>query len=435
MDRAAEIRGALEAAGWTAQQAARLCAAILEGAGGYACFDADNTLWEGDLGESVFVWMGRNLKLAPGLGALLPRSLDVPASAKTSAGRLFPAARLARAEQTLLERWRARVSPDAGWSELAEAFDEAMVAPGGILADDADFCAAWTQYQGVLYACYGLLDQTVGRVVWRDGAPAAEVPFEEAVRAFYADQAHDGGPLARFTRVGPDGRAEILFPGLEDSGPDQDRLRRWGRLGSYSQVATWVSWHQRPERLREIAHLVWDSSPGVDVPRQAAFPVDGPDAREPAQNVELRAVYMPQGTRIRPRMVALLAALQQNNVLPFVISASQHDLVAAVLERELGVPERRMHGMKLGLEGEVYGERLLEPVTYRGGKVHAARLLVGMEAPPPVLCAGDSTTDLELIAWSGRCRLIFDRGDPLLVGLARWLEARGAADRTVVAGA
>jgi phosphoserine phosphatase len=135
-------------------------------------------------------------------------------------------------------------------------------------------------------------------------------------------------------------------------------------------------------------------------------------------------------------MVNLMEVMARHGITPVIISASQVDVVDSVLQRVYHFGPNQATGMRHRLHEGLYRAHLLAPATYRHGKVDAAREiarhLTGREDSRPVLCAGDSDTDLEFVAYSSDCRIFFDRGSRLFMGLARHLQEHGAEASTVV---
>jgi phosphoserine phosphatase len=145
---------------------------------------------------------------------------------------------------------------------------------------------------------------------------------------------------------------------------------------------------------------------------------------------------MLRGTRFRPEIADLMAAMTRHGVTPVVITASHVDLVHGVLRRHYAYGETPLAGMVPVLKGGAYGGELTVPATFRPGKVDAARAiaraLTGDEDARPVFCAGDTNTDLEMVAYSSAYRLFFDRGKRPFMDLAGHLAAHGAGATTLV---
>jgi hypothetical protein len=388
----------------------------------FALFDADNTTWTGDIGDAAFVFALRNMRLSPRLHELLPERIDVPAQGfgVSVPGRLFPRARVQAA--------------------LA-AMTSGEPATGN----------ARRIYAGTILGVYNLLDTSVGSVAFDFADARVATPlYGDAVRDFYKREIEGGdGDLAPFGR--PDGRGgyDVLFPAIVDTGEDQRALRARGQLGAYTQVAAWVGLDKSADEVRHLALQVWDESPPVDTPFDEVFPIDAAGATSPAPldfsadpsffvpggrpaaGVVLGTSSMTHGTRIRPEIADLMAAMARHGVTPVVITASHVELVRGLLERRYGVDPGPLTGMLPAVERGAYGGDMTAPATFRPGKVDAARAiartLTGDEDARPVFCAGDSNTDLEMVAYSTGYRLFFDRGKRPLMALAEHLASRAAA--------
>lgn len=99
-------------------------------------------------------------------------------------------------------------------------------------------------------------------------------------------------------------------------------------------------------------------------------------------------------------MQALVAFLQHTGWEVYVISASNHYSVAAVVKTFFGIPASHVFGMKPAVtddpeHGRVLGDTIDGPVTVGEGKAEMYRLNVG-EAPP-LLSAGNSSSDFEML--------------------------------------
>lgn len=122
------------------------------------------------------------------------------------------------------------------------------------------------------------------------------------------------------------------------------------------------------------------------------------------------------GLRAHAEMNALMRALEDAGVLVYIISASQQQLVeGAVAALGYPVPRERVFGMRLERDGERLLASSLDtkdyPLTWRGGK----REIIERFLPaPPVLAAGDSDTDLEMLTSFAETelRLVINRDLP-----------------------
>jgi hypothetical protein len=420
---------------WTAENHAKLARFLAQhaGSGALALFDADNTTWTGDLGDAALAHMARNLRFGPNLAAALPIALDVPAAGfgLSSPGKLFPRARAAEARDAMLAAWATR-TPSS--EPRFAAFTEALVRPGGPLFGDDAFASAHAMFAGTLIATYNLIEASVGCVA------LDPTTTRDATALFPPDaQAFFGGA--------------VRFAAMLDTGPRQPDLAAEGRLGAYSQIALWEAVDHTPEEMARIARETWEASP-PETPLPVVFPVDelaaaapapiafgGDRARfragaGPAEGVRIGATSMAVGTRARPDIKALFDALSRHGIVPAVVTASQVDLVRAVLDHAYGFAGNPVVGMLPERAAGRYSARLTAPATYGSGKVEAAmalsRELFGHDGARPVFAAGDTTTDLEMLAFATSHRLFFDRGKRPLMDFADHLQATGAAERTLV---
>jgi hypothetical protein len=440
----ARIARELPRGNWTAANHDKLSRFIARyaGSGALALFDADNTTWTGDLGDAALIHMVQNLRLSPRLSSALPVALDVPAAGfgLQAAGRIFPRARAAEAHDAMVAACRAHV-PSASSARPFAAFTEALVLPGGPLFGDAAFATAYAMFAGTVIATYNILEATVGCVAL-DAAEARDESalFPPEARAFF------GGA--------------VRFASMLDTGPRQEELAAAGKLGAYSQIALWEALDQTPPELSSIALATWEATP-PDTPFRVAFPVEDADAEaprplvfavdrerfapggRPAEGVRVGATAMAVGTRRRGEIVDLFAALTRHDIVPVVVTASHVDLVRAVLDQAYGFAGNPVLGMQPEMVDGRYAARLRAPATYGSGKVDAACALtrertgggdasLGVPRGRVVFAAGDTTTDLEMLAFATTHRLFFDRGKRPLMDFADFLLATGAGDRTLV---
>src|SRR6185295_18490716 len=140
----AQLRQELEPRGWAPANYEKLLDFIAKyarenparpAARPIAILDADNTAWSGDLSDSTFVYLVKNLKLSARLHEVLPASIEVPGSGFGVGGRLFAAARAREALHAMLGAYREAMAKDAGMTDLLSAFSEEWVLPGGPLAE------------------------------------------------------------------------------------------------------------------------------------------------------------------------------------------------------------------------------------------------------------------------------------------------------------
>ena len=123
-----------------------------------------------------------------------------------------------------------------------------------------------------------------------------------------------------------------------------------------------------------------------------------------------------------PEMRSLYAALQRRGFEVWVVSASQRDLVVGLASWDLygyHVPPAQVVGMSLEQQPDgVYSPRLTGAFTWRQGKVEAIEHHIGVA---PLLVAGDSPTDLEMLTRfeQTRLRLVIHRRQVEMAHLAR----------------
>jgi hypothetical protein len=422
----ARIARELPRRGWTPENYDKIVDFLAShaGSGTLALFDADNTAWTGDVGDSALVHLLRNLQLSPRLAEILPEQMDVPSEGYGTgrAGRIFPAARVREALAAMTSARRDLPS-----------FSPALEEPGGPLHVPT-FLNAHRAYAGTTVAVFNLLEASVGCLAFDAGSSRdATTWFPEPVRPFF-------------------GQA-IRFPAILDIGPQQRALQIEGKLGNYSQIALWSALDKTPDEMRAAGIEVFGASP-ADTPYEVVFPVDESSATSPAPldftvdpalfargahpapGIVLGGSAMLEGTRRRPEIADLFAAMAREGIVPVVITASHVDLVRAVLDRHYGFAAHPVIGMSPVLTGGRYGAELTAPATYRHGKVDAARiaarLVTGDEDARPAFAAGDTTTDLEMLAYATSHRLFFDRKKRELLDLAAFLAQHGMGEKTLV---
>ncbi|HOX43396.1 MAG TPA: haloacid dehalogenase-like hydrolase [Myxococcota bacterium] len=134
-------------------------------------------------------------------------------------------------------------------------------------------------------------------------------------------------------------------------------------------------------------------------------------------------VLIAAGLRPYAPMQALVRALRAAGIEPWIVSASNRWTVEVFAGEHLGIPPERVIGVRprvvagrvsAALDPEV-------PLTVGPGKVEAIRRLIGRL---PVLAAGDSGSDWEMLCASTGLALVIDHGDP---GMRRRVAGRPAA--------
>lgn len=119
--------------------------------------------------------------------------------------------------------------------------------------------------------------------------------------------------------------------------------------------------------------------------------------------------------RLVPEMQQLVSALHEAGWEVWVVTASAAPVVRCV-SHLYGIAPERVVGMSPAVDPDGrYTAHVLEPVTYREGKLAALRLHAGCD---PVLAAGDSPSDLAMMR-AARHAILVDRGDAALRDEAR----------------
>lgn len=463
----AQIRAELQAGRWSPENYEKLVAFFLTHSEQnperpvdfpFAVFDADKTMWGGDQGEASFVYMVRNLKFVFGLPDAFPPVVSVPAGllGNTDAMNLFARARLTETADTMWERYKAVVDPGATRQGFMDAFDESMLAPGGVFENDTPFKNAYQVYTGTLTSMYILLDATVGAVSFDfDNSQDATEKFGSEIVDFYGWETSSGSnKLADFYQdIDSDGTKDILFPVIQDGSAEQATYQAAGQLGSYTQVAIWETYGKTREQVRSQGELAYAAYPlGQTI--SAVVPLDQADAStpatitysvdsalfasgaSPAAGVLMGATSFGYGNEIRPEIVNLMEVMNTHGIAVTVVSASEETLVEAVAIPEYGVEAESIVGLTTLMNTNGFGNWLLNPVTYRPGKVDAVELLAEwMTGDPtlvPVFCAGDSNTDFEFVAYSSDVRLFFNRSKNPFMELASWLTDNGYEGSTLI---
>lgn len=125
-----------------------------------------------------------------------------------------------------------------------------------------------------------------------------------------------------------------------------------------------------------------------------------------------------------PEMQELIGALGDHGWEVWIVTASPEPLVQE-LATAYGLAAERVIGMRspVGADG-CFTLEVLEPITYKEGKLQALRQITGRD---PVFAAGDSGSDRDLLG-AARFGLLIDRGDEdLRAEAARqgwWIQSR-----------
>lgn len=104
--------------------------------------------------------------------------------------------------------------------------------------------------------------------------------------------------------------------------------------------------------------------------------------------------YQPQHTLIKD--------LQAKGADVWIVSASNQWIVEAG-GHHLGIPADKVVGIRLAVKDGVLTDQVILPVTYRPGKVEAIQKYIGKT---PILVAGDSITDYEMMVISSDVALV-----------------------------
>lgn len=112
-------------------------------------------------------------------------------------------------------------------------------------------------------------------------------------------------------------------------------------------------------------------------------------------------------SKIFPSQKALIRQLEQKGVTVWIVSASHQWIVEAGSDY-LGIPRSRVIGIRLHSAGDLLTNRLVQPVTYRTGKVEAINKYIQKQ---PVLVSGNSMTDYEMLVYSKGLRVVINPKD------------------------
>jgi HAD superfamily phosphoserine phosphatase-like hydrolase len=95
----------------------------------------------------------------------------------------------------------------------------------------------------------------------------------------------------------------------------------------------------------------------------------------------------------RPVMLALVGGLAEAGVEVWIVSASNHWVIAAAGAR-LGLPAEQTIAVRVEVEGGILTDRLVHPIPCEGGKVAAIDRWIGRR---PDLAVGDGLGDLAML--------------------------------------
>lgn len=113
--------------------------------------------------------------------------------------------------------------------------------------------------------------------------------------------------------------------------------------------------------------------------------------------------------KIMPEMQWLLRACNDAKITPWIISASNQWAVRAAVG-DFGIPAERVIAMRTRVVDGMLTAEMAPPVTYAEGKAQAIRDTVGLA---PVLAAGNSLWDFEMLAESTAVSLIINADENL----------------------
>jgi HAD superfamily phosphoserine phosphatase-like hydrolase len=145
----------------------------------------------------------------------------------------------------------------------------------------------------------------------------------------------------------------------------------------------------------------------------------------PEEEVRRRAADFARSfvpAHLYPSMKALLTAAKERGCEAWVVSASNQWVVEAAAPL-LGLDPAHAVGIRVAVESGRLTSKVLEPVTYKAGKVAAVAKFIGRD---PTIVTGDSFGDVEMLASALHVGLVVqhDYSDRALLALARssgWL--------------
>lgn len=122
------------------------------------------------------------------------------------------------------------------------------------------------------------------------------------------------------------------------------------------------------------------------------------------------------GVRRYPEIEALMRLLERHGVEVWICSASSRWIVAPLAER-FGIPAERVLSAEVEVDAVTrrLSARSMRPHAFSAGKVELIDQRIGYR---PLLCVGDSMTDLEMLQASRGEVLVIDRGDVALREIA-----------------
>ena len=230
----------------------------------------------------------------------------------------------------------------------------------------------------------------------------------------------------------PSVRLNLKKPGAKDmnwSQPIQNELRQFwaqdlkGKVAVFDADRTlwkddvgeaflkWLIKHEKlvnlPEGLDPYAHYealcAQDKMVGYPYAAQLMAGLSEAEVRR------LSATFFAEHFRqnVYPAQQVLIQKLQEAGVDVWIVSASNQWLIEAAANY-LGVPASRVVGIRLEVKDARLTEQIIQPITFRAGKVAAIKKYIGQQ---PVLVAGDSMTDYEMLQYASGLRILINPRD------------------------
>ncbi|MFM2153275.1 MAG: hypothetical protein RL199_1710, partial [Pseudomonadota bacterium] len=139
-----------------------------------------------------------------------------------------------------------------------------------------------------------------------------------------------------------------------------------------------------------------------------------PEAEVRARAADFARSFVP--VHLYPAMRALLTEAKARGCETWVVSASNQWIIEAAAPL-LGLDPSHGVGIRVAVEGGKLTSKVVEPVTYKAGKVAAIAQFIGRD---PTLVSGDSFGDVEMLAKALHAGLLVqhDYSDRALVSLA-----------------
>ncbi len=366
-----------------------------------AVFDADNTLWSGDIGETTFVWMTRNLKFSPRLEEVLPELIRTDSN-----HTLFVKFRWKNSIEKMYKIYQTKVNQAATISDFMKDFSSELLRQRGPIAYDLDFREAYNVAVGTLLAAYPILIGQVGEV------------------AYDSRRTHDHCEQSWFKEMGMDHCLNDMLD-EQTASTKWDVLQFEGKLGGFGQLAIWQTFDKTPKQVREQTLAAWTEFQGSEQygyeylldPGVHSFPLTKEETSDPSYKglpLEMKRGSIEYGVQARPEMQNLVQTMRDTKMIPIVVSASQQDIVQAIANAYYGFEDSEVIGISITQSNGAFTNGLFPPIPFRLGKVEAIQKFLLHHfsdlGTRPIFCAGDSNTDLEFLGYSSHFQLFFDRG-------------------------